>query len=220
MDCARSLDVARSSVTPTIDDQLDIGRIRKNFSAEHPLAIRAGALTRGYRLAVLDTTEMDYMAMNSPTWRARYIDAINAAAFKSSSQFEKKLGAVAAWIRQGERVAATRDCQPFDKKSFKKSLQTLRALTNETDPDLFVPQLIQTCAEFGVAVVFEPAPKGCPAWGATKWLAPDKALLMLSLRYKTNDHLWFAFFHEAAHIFLHSKKMLFVELKGPIHVEN
>jgi HTH-type transcriptional regulator / antitoxin HigA len=154
------------------------------------------------------------------SWRARYIDAINAAAFKSSSQFEKKLGAVAAWIRQGERVAATRDCQSFDKRGFKKSIQTLRALTNETDPDLFVPQLIQTCAEFGVAVVLEPAPKGCPAWGATKWLAPDKALLMLSLRYKTNDHLWFAFFHEAAHIFLHSKKMLFVELKGPMTDEH
>ena len=34
---------------------------------------------------------------------------------------------------------------------------------------------------------------------------------MLSLRYKTNDHLWFTFFHEAGHILLHSKKTQFVE---------
>ncbi|MFN8491179.1 MAG: hypothetical protein U0350_26520 [Caldilineaceae bacterium] len=27
--------------------------------------------------------------------------------------------------------------------------------------------------------------------GATRWLTPNKALLQLSLRYKTNDHLWF-----------------------------
>jgi Zn-dependent peptidase ImmA (M78 family) len=36
-------------------------------------------------------------------------------------------------------------------------------------------------------------------------------MLVLSLRHKTNDHLWFTFFHEAAHIVKHSKKMLFIE---------
>jgi len=34
---------------------------------------------------------------------------------------------------------------------------------------------------------------------------------MLSLRYKTDDHLWFTFFHEAAHILLHGKRGLFIE---------
>jgi len=42
-------------------------------------------------------------------------------------------------------------------------------------------------------------------------LAPDKALLVLSLRHRTNDHLWFTFFHEAAHLILHGKKLLFIE---------
>jgi hypothetical protein len=35
---------------------------------------------------------------------------------------------------------------------------------------------------------------------------------LLSLRHKTNDHLWFAFFHEIAHILKH-KKQLFLEEK-------
>ena len=56
--------------------------------------------------------------------------------------------------------------------------------------------------------------KGCPVSGATRWLSPDKALLMLSLRHATNDHLWFAFFHEAGHLLLHGKKMVFLESKG------
>ena len=43
---------------------------------------------------------------------------------------------------------------------------------------------------------------------------------MLSLRYKSNDHLWFAFFHEAGHILLHGKKMLFLELVGGLDGEN
>lgn len=146
-------------------------------------------------------------------WQATYARPIaeSYAAFRASSKFEKKLGSVVAWLRQGERLAAGIACKPFDRARFLAELGGLRALTNQADPDVFVKELTNVCASVGVAVVFEPTPSGCPAAGATKWLAPEKALLMLSLRYKTNDHLWFAFFHEAAHILLHGKKLLFLE---------
>jgi hypothetical protein len=36
--------------------------------------------------------------------------------------------------------------------------------------------------------------------GATKWLATDKALLLLSLRHKTNDHLWLVQIPQQRHI--------------------
>jgi Zn-dependent peptidase ImmA (M78 family) len=42
-------------------------------------------------------------------------------------------------------------------------------------------------------------------------LNPNKALIQLSLRYKTNDHLWFTFFHEAGHIVKHGKRDVFIE---------
>lgn len=147
-------------------------------------------------------------------WRSRYSAPSQLAAFKSSEKFEKKSGAVAAWLRRGEKIAERRSCKKYNKQRFIKELQNLRRLTNETDPEILIPQLINTCANVGVVVVFEPAPTGCPATGATRWLGQDKALIMLSLRYKTNDHLWFAFFHEAAHILLHGRKMLFLEING------
>jgi Zn-dependent peptidase ImmA (M78 family) len=50
--------------------------------------------------------------------------------------------------------------------------------------------------------------------GATRWLTPEKALIQLSLRYRSDDHLWFTFFHEAAHILLHGKRAVFVESQG------
>jgi Zn-dependent peptidase ImmA (M78 family) len=50
--------------------------------------------------------------------------------------------------------------------------------------------------------------------GLTQWLTPEKAVLQLSLRYKTNDHFWFSFFHEAGHILKHGKKEKFVEDGG------
>ena len=46
--------------------------------------------------------------------------------------------------------------------------------------------------------------------GVTKWLTKDKAILLLSLKYKTDDQLWFSFFHEVCHILKH-KKVTFYE---------
>jgi HTH-type transcriptional regulator/antitoxin HigA len=153
-------------------------------------------------------------------WRKTYGNAVGSlAAFRASSRYEKKLGAVAAWLRYGERRAAEMACQPFNRAAFEAQLDAFRALTNEADPKRFVKELIDRCAQVGVAMVFAPAPPGCPVSGATKWLSPDKALLMLSLRYKSNDHLWFAFFHEAGHLLLHGKKMLFLEGLGGMDSE-
>jgi HTH-type transcriptional regulator/antitoxin HigA len=50
-------------------------------------------------------------------------------------------------------------------------------------------------------------------YGFTRWLTPQKALVQLSLRYKTDDMLWFTFFHEAAHILLHGKNEVFLEYR-------
>ncbi len=145
-------------------------------------------------------------------WRRRYAEPL--AAFKASSKFEKDGAAVSAWLRYGERRASEIECREFDKDVFKATLQELRSLTREADPKVFVPRLVERCAAVGVAVVIARAPKGCPVSGATRWLSPDKALLMLSLRHKTNDHLWFAFFHEAGHLLLHGKRMVFLETNG------
>ena len=144
-------------------------------------------------------------------WETRYQEPM--AAFRSSKKYSIDPAPTGAWFRQGERVASTIKCKPFDKTAFKNSLAVIRMLSNETDPDIFVPKLTEICAQVGVAVVFEPAPPGCPVSGATKWLSPTKALLMLSLRHKSNDHLWFSFFHEVGHILLHGKKLMFIDME-------
>ena len=146
-------------------------------------------------------------------WRDSYATPSNMGlAYRASERFEREAGHVAAWLRQGEIAATAMECQSFDAAAFRNLLVELRTLTTQIDPDKFVPELQKRCSEVGVAVAFVPAPKGCPACGVTRWLTPEKALLMLSLRYKRNDGLWFTFFHEAGHILLHSKKMMFVEV--------
>jgi HTH-type transcriptional regulator/antitoxin HigA len=117
---------------------------------------------------------------------------------------------VSAWLRRGEIDAAQIACEPFDKAAFRAALDQIRLLTTET-PDVFVPRMRELCAKAGVAVVFVPALPKTGVSGATRWINSNKAIIQLSLRYRTDDHLWFTFFHEAGHILLHGKKELFLE---------
>jgi plasmid maintenance system antidote protein VapI len=133
--------------------------------------------------------------------------------FRASRAYPREFGAVTAWLRRGELQARDLRCADFDKPRFVEALHAIRRLTPKPPAD-FEDPIKTLCAEAGVAMVFVPELKGTRAHGATRWLSPTKALIQLSLRYKTDDHLWFTFFHEAAHILLHGKRLVFVELDG------
>jgi len=145
------------------------------------------------------------------TWRENYSLQIAGAAFSISNSFTKDPGSISAWLRQGEVLAEETECKPWDKELFEKKLPELRALIKKRKPNQFLPILKEECAKCGVAVVVVPTLKGCPASGATKFIQSDKAMLLLSFRYRTDDHFWFTFFHEAGHLVLHSEHGLFLE---------
>ena len=66
------------------------------------------------------------------------------------------------------------------------------------------------CAAAGVAVVWVPELQNTAISGCARWLSDKRALVGLTLRYKTDDQLWFTFFHELAHVLLHRHKRGFV----------
>jgi HTH-type transcriptional regulator/antitoxin HigA len=130
--------------------------------------------------------------------------------FRRSSAFESHPGAVAAWLRKGELEAASQQPNDYDVDAFKRVLDRVRSLTREL-PSNFASVVTQECNAAGVCIAFVPELPGTRAWGATRWLTPTRPLIQLSLRYKTDDHLWFTFFHEAAHIILHGRRDVFLE---------
>lgn len=134
-------------------------------------------------------------------------------AFRRSARFKTLPEPSSVWLRQGEVEAEKIRCNEFSEERLKNLLPELRRLTCEADPKVFIPKLTDMCANVGVAVTFVPGLPGAPICGATRWIGP-KALVQLSLRYKTDDHLWFTFFHELGHVLLHKKKEIFVELDG------
>ena len=143
-------------------------------------------------------------------WRSVYAGVERNVVFKTSNSFESRPAAVAAWLRQGEIDAHAIDCRPWDSAQFQETLLSLRPLTRKKDPVLFLSELQHRCAECGVALAIVRAPNGCRASGATRFLPHDKALLLLSFRHLSDDHFWFAFFHEAGHLLLHGNE-LFLE---------
>ena len=150
-----------------------------------------------------------FFAVASPSsWRGLW--GAGSPAFRRSSAFESAPGAVAAWLRKGELEAAHQEPAEYDADAFKRALERVRSLTRQLPKD-FASIVTRECNEAGVCVAFVPELPGTRVCGATRWLTPSRALIQLSLRYKTDDHLWFTFFHEAGHILLHGRRDVFLE---------
>jgi len=144
-------------------------------------------------------------------WNGKYRSDLAAAAFRRSLTFTSSPVATAAWLRWAHLQASVIECRPWSAEGFRSALQMMKGLTRRKLPEQFLPELRRLCAECGVAPVIAPAPEGCRASGATRFITPSKAMIVMSFRYRSDDHFWFTFFHEAAHLLLHGDKALFLE---------
>lgn len=131
------------------------------------------------------------------------------AAFRETRAFESKPAAVAAWLRAGEVFASRIKTDAFSRSRLLESIPELRSLTLLDRG--FQHRLTEICAACGVAVVFIPELPGTKLCGASRWTKKDKALVQLSMRYKTDDQLWFTLFHEIAHLLSHGKRTVFLD---------
>jgi HTH-type transcriptional regulator/antitoxin HigA len=153
---------------------------------------------------------LEFFGVSDPdAWRRLWLGQ-QAAALRQSSSFKAQPAAVAAWLRLGELEADRLQVSEFDAARLRASLPALRALTRESDPAVFEKQLVGIAAACGVAVVFVPEIPGARCSGAVRWVH-DRPVVQLSLRFGTDDQLWFTFFHELAHVLLHGKKDVFID---------
>lgn len=143
------------------------------------------------------------------------VEDLLVADYRTTEAFTPDKLSLAAWLRVGERRAAHTDTDDYDRDAFLSALREIRELTL-VPIDLALPQLVEKCASAGVAFVLEKSLPKIRASGVSRWLTPRKALIQQSLRYKSDDHFWFTFFHECAHLLLHSRKAIFIDMvKGP-----
>jgi HTH-type transcriptional regulator/antitoxin HigA len=133
-----------------------------------------------------------------------YAPAFRAGAGKASGN------ALAAWLRMAALQAMRIETEPLDRKKLQSAIPELRKLTL-VEPGVFQSKLRELLAGLGVALVIQPHLPRTYVHGATFWLTPDKAVIVMTIRGKWADVFWFSFFHELAHVLKHGKRETFLE---------
>nr|WP_323252942.1 HigA family addiction module antitoxin [Spirulina sp. CCNP1310] len=154
---------------------------------------------------------LTFFGVASPDdWQKHYVGM--QALFRKTRHDQCDVGAISAWLRQGEIAAEELQIPKYQKAKFEKAVQELRKLT-VLEPVEFLPTIKQLCWSAGVVLVFVPSVPRARTSGVARWLNLHKPLIQLSFYGKTNDKFWFNFFHEVAHILLHAdqKKDIFLD---------
>jgi HTH-type transcriptional regulator / antitoxin HigA len=164
------------------------------------------------RFLNLDKSEIDsllsFLGVSSPEgWNAVW--GTFDVAYRQTRKFTKSVESISAWVRETELVAAELQTADFNEQLLRSSIDGLRQLTRKRAEEVMEP-IQSICAAAGVAVVWVPELPHSGISGCARWLSDKKALVGLTLRYKTDDQMWFTFFHELGHILLHRKKRSFV----------
>lgn len=147
---------------------------------------------------------LSYFGVSSlGAWERHYGWDRKQTRFRTSSAFVSAEGATSLWLREAELEATLADTASWDPASLKLKLSEIARLSRIAKPDRFLPRLKALLASCGVALVVQKTPKDCKASGASRLINPDKALIVLSFRHRSDDQFWFTLFHEIGHLILH-----------------
>lgn len=145
-----------------------------------------------------------FCVANSKAWQDVWQDVTAAFTYRKSIKKNIDIFALASWLRRGENIAINRNVNEFNREMLIKILPELRALSLKKASDLQVygAELLAQC---GITLIFVKELPNMPISGVYRCLANDKRIIQLSLRYKTDDQIWFSLAHELGHVLLHKK---------------
>lgn len=141
-------------------------------------------------------------------WHGKY--GLANVAYRHSPSFESDKRVLVTWLRLGEFEATRQRVASYNRALFIRSLKEIRRFTVSPIRE-GLKRATELCNRAGVALALVEPFRKTALSGAAWWLSPSTAIIELSARHKSDDHLWFSLFHEAAHLVLHSKKAVFVD---------
>ncbi|MDE2816052.1 MAG: HigA family addiction module antitoxin [Chloroflexota bacterium] len=151
---------------------------------------------------------LNYFGVSSPeSWNSVW-EAFDVS-YRQTRKFKKSKWAISAWVRETELLATQIEMGPYNEQRLLSIIGKLRGFTRKRVEEALGP-VQELCALAGVAVVWVPELPHSGISGCARWLPDKKALIGLTLRYKTDDQMWFSFFHELGHLLLHKNKRSFV----------
>lgn len=165
-----------------------------------------GRLSEERRAAELRRRLEFYGVGTLGAWQGRYGRDRQATRFRTSQTLTSDDGAISLWLRKGELAASLAETAPWNADVLKSKLVAIKRLSRISRPERFLPKVKKLLAAAGVALVVMRAPKNCRASGASRLIRPDRAMIMLSFRFRSDEQFWFTLFHEIGHLILHGAK--------------
>ena len=141
-------------------------------------------------------------------WEAVYRPA--GVQFRQSPSFAVSWKAQACYLRICELRAEVWDLAPFNRSQVEEVVHHVRR-NMDAEPVELLKHGREELARAGVALVIEPELPKSRLSGAAFWPRRSKAILALTMRFKTADHLLFSFFHEAGHLVRHRQRKTVLE---------
>ena len=187
------------AVNAASEDDLDFWLTEVSLPGPKP----RGKLSPQFRRAQLEKRLAFFGVSTVGSWRTRYGNNQKAARFRSSGAHLQHEGATSVWLRQGELEASIASTERWSPTALEARITQIRALSKISKPERFLQPLKKLFAEAGVAFVVLKAPTGCRASGASRMVADDKAMVLVSFRHRADDQFWFTVFHEIGHLLLH-----------------
>jgi Plasmid maintenance system antidote protein len=147
-----------------------------------------------------------FNASNIYDWKKKYETKV--VSFRKTDTFDSNIASITAWIRKAEIQVENYNVKKWDKELFENTLEDkIKPLTRIKNPTVFIPKLVKICADCGVLLAIIPCIGKSRASGASMMTSENKALIIQSFRYMSDDHFWFTFFHEAGHLIMHENKL-------------
>ena len=117
--------------------------------------------------------------------------------------------AIVIWLKLCEEEVEIQnnnlDDIEFKLANLKKKLYLFKRLAESEQIEAISKDCLKLCNRLGIYLVIYPAITNCKVRGALTTINSHPAIF-LSGRFKTHDHMWFAFLHEIGHLLYHYDK--------------
>jgi addiction module HigA family antidote len=152
---------------------------------------------------------LSFFGVSSPLGWEQHWGQVTAN-YRMSERLEVSPYAVAVWLREAEISAGDRDIPAYSANQLRALVPELRSLTRASAITGAIGRTQDLLQSAGVGLVLVPGITGAPASGAVRWLR-GRPWIILTLRYRVDDQLWFSLFHEIGHLLESSRRRDVVE---------
>ncbi|HVP96759.1 HigA family addiction module antitoxin [Methanoregula sp.] len=164
-------------------------------------------ITHNNLVAIVDELLRLFSIASPEEWDSTY--AKMSGSFRCTRPDQSDTIAISSWIRLGEIVVENVNSPKYNQSSFVSSLEEIRSLALSPFQDI-ENNLKEICLKSGVVLVIVPSIPRARVSGVTRWVK-SQPVIQLSLYGKSNDRIWFTFFHEVAHLLKHDRKEIFLD---------